>query len=67
MTVFVNDEPKELTEDASLGELTKLLGLAETKGRAFALNNVIIPKIKLDQTRLNEGDHILIIQATQGG
>ena len=67
MKVFVNDAPQELTEGTSLATLLKQLGLLETKGWAFAVNESVVKKSSLEDTILANGDKILLIQATQGG
>ena len=67
MKIFVNDEPKEVSEGTNLLSLSNQLVTSNSKGWAFALNDSIIPKINLENTLLREGDRILLIQATQGG
>ena len=67
MIVLVNDQPRELEAGVNLSQLIGILGLTDVKGQAFALNNHVIPRSKFDETKLHEGDRILIIQATQGG
>jgi sulfur carrier protein len=67
MIVLVNDQPKELESGINLWQLIGILGLADAKGHALALNDRVIPRSKLEETSLHEGDRILIIQATQGG
>ena len=67
MKIFVNDEPKEVSEGTSLQSLSNELVTTDSKGWAFALNDSIIPKANLEKTLLREGDRILLIQATQGG
>ena len=67
MRVFINDEPRELSKTISLESLLSDIGISDLKGWAFALNDTIVPKSKLQETILGEGDRILLIQATQGG
>ena len=67
MKIFVNDEPKEVSEGTNLLSLSNELVTSNSTGWAFALNDSIIPKINLENTLLREGDRILLIQATQGG
>jgi sulfur carrier protein len=67
MRIFVNDEPKELAQEVDLASLSQQLGLNHKKGWAFAVNETIVPKSKLQDTMLRDGDRILLIQATQGG
>lgn len=67
MKIFVNDEPKELAQEVDLASFCQQLGLIQKKGWAFAVNETIVPKSKLQNTMLRDGDRILLIQATQGG
>ena len=67
MIVLVNDQPRELEAGVNLSQLIGILGLTDAKGQAWALNNRVIPRSKFKETKLHEGDQILIIQATQGG
>ena len=66
MRIFINDEPRELSKAVSLESLLSVIGIGDLKGWALALNDTI-PKSKLQETILGEGDRILLIQATQGG
>ena len=67
MKVLINDSPRELPEGTSLATLLTELNLLETKGWAFAVNDSVVPKSSLEDTILECGDKILLIQATQGG
>ena len=67
MKVFLNDKSKDLKDGTDLEGLSVELGLANMKGWAIAVNESIIPKEKHNLTTLQDGDRILLIQATQGG
>jgi len=67
MKVFLNDKLKDLKDGTDLEGLAVELGLANMKGWAIAVNESIIPKEKHKLTTLQDGDRILLIQATQGG
>lgn len=67
MKVFLNDKLKDLKDGTDLEGLSLELGLANLKGWAIAVNESIIPKEKHKLTTLQDGDRILLIQATQGG
>ena len=67
MRVFINDEPKDLPEKQDLASFAENLGIGDQKGWAFAVNVTIVPKAKLRDKVLTDGDRILMIQATQGG
>ncbi|MDC0369273.1 sulfur carrier protein ThiS [Opitutales bacterium] len=67
MKVFLNDKLKDLKDGTDLEGLSVELGLANMKGWAIAVNESIIPKEKHKLTTLQDGDRVLLIQATQGG
>jgi sulfur carrier protein len=67
MKVFLNDKLKDLKDGTDLEDLSVELGLANMKGWAIAVNESIVPKEKHKLTTLQDGDRILLIQATQGG
>jgi thiamine biosynthesis protein ThiS len=67
MKVFLNDKLKDLENGTDLEDLSIQLGLANMKGWDIAVNESIVPKEKHKLTTLQDGDRILLIQATQGG
>jgi sulfur carrier protein len=67
MKITVNDISREIPEGTSLQALLLELGLDAPKGLAVAVNRSVVPVSEWEQARLNEGDSILMIQATQGG
>jgi len=67
MQIEINNEIKTITENISAQQVFELLQIQNTNGYALAINNIVIPKTKWTETLLNEGDKILVIQATQGG
>jgi sulfur carrier protein len=67
MLIEINNEIKTITENISAQQVFELLQIQNTNGYALAINNTVIPKTKWTETLLNEGDKILVIQATQGG
>lgn len=66
MTVNVNNQSKEITENTSVAQLLQQLEQPEN-GIAVAINQQIITKTNWENQLLNNGDDLLIIQATQGG
>ncbi|WP_118949686.1 sulfur carrier protein ThiS [Taibaiella helva] len=67
MKIFINDEPHEVAEEATLAHIVfSHLGVKQ-KGTAVAVNNKVIARQERDGFLLQPGDHILIIKATQGG
>lgn len=67
MKVFVNDDSKEIPAGSSLHSLLNDIGMKEFSGWAIALNEVVVPIAEIKQKSLNEGDRLILVQATQGG
>lgn len=67
MKVTVNDEVRQVPENASLATLVAELGLSGKAGLALAVNGVVVPTARWEEHILHEGDGLLLIQATQGG
>ena len=66
ITVKVNNLSKEISENSSVEQLLQQLSQPE-HGIAVAINQQIISKSNWNKHFLNQGDDVLIIQATQGG
>jgi len=67
MTIRVNDHPREILTGLVLAELVRDLGLADRKGVAVAINDEVVPRSTWPTRTLVGSDHVLVIQATQGG
>ncbi len=67
MIIRVNDQPREVVTGLALSELLRDLGLAERKGVAVAINDEVAPRVTWPTRALAASDHVLVIQATQGG
>lgn len=67
MKIFVNDENCQIDDNSSLLSLLYSLGLSGLRGWAIAVNEEVVVQSELENVFLNEGDRILLIQATQGG
>jgi sulfur carrier protein len=65
--VFVNDRPHALPGPASLADLLRVLGLADRRGVAAAVNGKVVPRAAWDARALSGDDRVLVIRATQGG
>ncbi|ENV32633.1 sulfur carrier protein ThiS [Acinetobacter gerneri] len=65
MQIFLNGE----LQDTACQNLLQLIQELSLEGKRFAVerNEMIISKSKLEQTILNEKDHIEIIHAVGGG
>jgi sulfur carrier protein len=68
MNIKINGEVLELNEKMNLSEFVALrLNGKEPRGIAVALNDMIIPKSKWNETVLTENDNVEIVHAVQGG
>jgi len=67
MEVTVNQQSHILSETCSVEELVLNVLKRQSKGLAVAVNQMIVPKSNWENQRLNSGDQIVVITATQGG
>jgi sulfur carrier protein len=67
MTICVNDQTRRISDTATLHDLLAELTLVERRGVAVAVNDEVIPRSGWPNRFLAESDHVLVIQATQGG
>jgi sulfur carrier protein len=67
MNIYINNEIQEIEEAISLELVLEQHQLTEKNGIAVAVNEEIIPKNKWEQTRLFDGDKIIVIGAVAGG
>lgn len=66
MTIFVNEQQKEIEENTTLVLLIEQLKLPSS-GIALSVNETVVPKSKWNDHILLNNDKILIITASQGG
>jgi sulfur carrier protein len=67
LRVHVNDTDRTVPQGARLLSLLDEMSLAGRLGLAVALNAAVVPRAHWADKELQEGDRILIIQASQGG
>ncbi len=67
MTIYLNDKPYTLLSGNKLSEFLKGLDLNSLEGTAIAVNGTIVYRSQWNSVELKEDDHLLLIQATQGG
>lgn len=67
MTIFVNNEKRELLNELTIVTLLQEVSLQGKKGIAVAVNDQVVPKNTWDSFQLKENDKVTIIRATQGG
>ena len=66
MTLTVNGEPKNVPEGLTLAQLVRELGL-ERNPIAVELNRQVVPRDRLGETRLAQGDRLEIVTLVGGG
>ncbi|MFN3403431.1 MAG: sulfur carrier protein ThiS [Cytophagaceae bacterium] len=68
MEIYINNQLKQITNsDCNLLQLVNDINLAQSKGIAIAVNNVVVPKANWSSHKIKEQDKVVIIKATQGG
>ena len=67
MTITVNGKSTEIDAPISIIALLHLLDIHEHNGVAIAQNQTLIRKSEWEETPVQEGDEIEILQATAGG
>jgi sulfur carrier protein len=67
MMVNINDKSLEVGDTTTLAQLLDELELNASKGIAVAINDAVVSRTLWPMHRLTQGDHVLVIQATQGG
>ncbi|MFW5754611.1 MAG: sulfur carrier protein ThiS [Marinilabiliaceae bacterium] len=67
MNIYLNSQPVVAGENVSLAELLRSREIADKKGIAVAVNNVVITKKDWPDKILQDNDKITIITAIKGG
>ncbi|GHA71229.1 sulfur carrier protein ThiS [Pontibacter akesuensis] len=67
MTIFLNNQAKELSEPSSVSALLQLLQLEQQRGIAVAVNDQVLPRSNWASYLLQPNDRLTLIRATQGG
>lgn len=68
MKININGELIQIEEKMNLADFVILrLNTKEPRGIAVAVNGMIVPKSKWNDTVVNENDNIEIVHAVQGG
>ncbi len=65
--IHVNDADRSVTCGTGLLSLLEEMALAGRQGLAVAVNAEVVPCSRWAERRLQEGDRVLVIQASQGG
>jgi sulfur carrier protein len=67
MKLSVQGEMREFPDAATLLDVLVLLGFDRRPGLAIAVNQSVVPAANWGDSVLQDGDELLLIQATQGG
>jgi thiamine biosynthesis protein ThiS len=66
MTIIFNGEPQELAAPTSVAELLRQLNVAPTRV-AVEVNLELVPRAKLEEYTLREGDRLEVVTLAGGG
>jgi len=67
MTVFVNNELRELKAPSTLKDMLAACQIQSVRGLAIAVNNQVIARAAWEQHVLRTNDRITLIRASKGG
>lgn len=66
MRIILNDKETDVAEGMTVGDLAQENG-AGIGGMAVAVNNKIVKRTEWADTKLNDGDNVVLIKAAYGG
>lgn len=66
MQVYINDEPTDVADGATVRTAVEALGF-DGRGIAVALDEEVIPRGQWSERPLRDGARVVVLQATQGG
>ena len=66
MRVTVNDEPRQLTDGATVADLVAVLGLGPRR-IAVEVNRAVVPRDEYGARTLRDGDAVEVIHFVGGG
>ena len=68
MNLRLNGEPRELPDGATVADAVRASGMpALARGIAVAVDGEVVPGSRWDETALEDGQRIEVVQAVQGG
>ena len=67
MTIYVNNEPRELNISSTLQDMLAACQVPSARGLAIAVNNQVIARATWEKHPLQPGDKITLIRASKGG
>lgn len=66
MRIHVNGEPRHLDQPPSIGALVDG-EVTDRRGVAVAVDGEVVPRVRWDDVVLDDGAHVEIVGAVQGG
>lgn len=66
MTVWLNGEPLEVADGASVDDVTRSRGVPG-RGVAVAVDGAVLPRASWPHARLSDGARLEVLTAVQGG
>ncbi len=67
MIITVNGEETKFPSSSTISELLVHMNQLHVGGIAVAINDMVVPKGKWNNSQISDGDKVLIIKASQGG
>jgi sulfur carrier protein len=68
MMIWVNGEERDLRGDATVAEVVGMTGApADGRGIAAAVDGEVVPRARWQETKLEDGQRVEVVQAVQGG
>ncbi|MGX7685590.1 sulfur carrier protein ThiS [Flectobacillus roseus] len=67
MTLFINSEATDVASSFTIEDLLEQFHLAQVKGLAIAVNDMVLPKSEWQSHVFEENDQVTLIRASQGG
>jgi sulfur carrier protein len=67
MTIYVNNELREITPPSTLQDLLEACQVQSVRGLAIAVNNQVIARSAWERHHLKTGDRVTLIRASKGG
>ena len=68
MTIWLNGEERDLPAGVTVAEAVGASGASpDGRGVAAAVDGEVVPRDRWQQTRLEDGQRVEIVQAVQGG
>lgn len=67
MKVFLNGDPIEISAEITVREVLRVAGINEERGIAVALESEVVRRSEWDAVTVDEGQHVEVLRAVQGG